>query len=283
MTDTSSDSFCLNALKQADPERYFTCLFVPPQHRAALAALYAFNLDIIRTRELVSEPMIGEIRLKWWRDALSGNSEGDALAHPIAGPLLKAISDYHIPVTALLNMIDAHIFDLYDDPMPSFYALEAYCGETFSALFQLSLLILSDGRSYPAAQLCGYAGVAFGITALLKAFPWHTAQGKIYLPNDVLREHNVTQDEILKRQSSDSIKAVLQVMRSIVLYHLNRARSELARLPEELFPAFIPLASIDPVLWAMEKRKYDPFGSVIEISRLALIYRFWRATRIKKV
>jgi len=283
MTDASGDTFCLNALKQADPERYFTCLFVSPQHRAALAALYAFNLEIVRTRELVSEPMIGEIRLQWWRDALSGNSEGDALAHPVAGPLLKAISEYNLPYKAFFNMIDARVFDLYDDPMPSLHDFEAYCGETFSALFQLSLFILSDGRPYPAANLCGHAGVAFGMTALLKALSWHTARGQIYVPGDILRKHNVALDEILKRQSSASIKAVLKEMRTITRRHLNRARSELAKLPEDLFPAFMPLASIDPALRAMEKRNYDPFGSVIEVSRLALIFCFWRAMRSKKV
>jgi len=283
MNNASEGDYCLNALKQADPERYFTCLFAPVKHRAALAALYAFNLDIVRTRELVSEPMIGEIRLQWWRDALIGKGEGDASAHPIAGPLLKTIADYHLPVTGLVNLIDARVFDLYDDPMPSVHDLEAYCGETSSALFQLSLLILSDGRPYSAADLCGHAGVAFGITALLKAFPWHASRGQIYVPSDLLSKHEVSSEELLKRRSSASIEAVLREMRSLVRHHLTLAKTELKKLPDDLFPAFISLASIEPPLRAMEKRNYDPFNSIIEPSRLALIFRFWRALRTKRL
>jgi phytoene synthase len=283
MKGATDDTYCLHALKQADPERYFTCVFAPEKYRAALAALYAFNLDIVRTRELVSDPMIGEIRLQWWRDALHGVGEGDASAHPIAGPLLKAIAEYHLPIEALINLIDARVFDLYDDSMPSLHDLEAYCGETSSALFQLSLLILSDGRSHSSADLCGHAGVAFGVTALLKAFPWHAARGQLYLPQDVLRKHGLSSEDIFKRQLSPSIDGVLREMRAHVRDHLSRARAEIKRLPDDLFQAFLALTSIEPALRAMDKRHYDPFTSVIEPSRLGLIFRYWQTARLKRL
>ncbi len=283
MDKASGADFCLESLKQADPERFFTCLFAPSEFRSALAALYAFNLDIVRTREIVSEPMIGEIRLQWWRDALSGKGEGDVASHPIAGPLLDAISKYHLPSHALINLIDARVFDLYDDPMPSLNDLEAYCGETSSALFQLSLFILSNGKAVSAADLCGHAGVAFGMMSILKALPWHSARGQVYVPRDILERHHITADDIRRRELTPAISAALSEMRTLVRQHLDQVRHHVKALSPELVPAFLSLTSIEPVLRAMDKPNYDPFKSVIEPSRLALIYRYWRASRTKLI
>ena len=281
MPHETGAEFCLDVLKQADPERYYTCLFAPAEARPALAALYAFNLEIVRTRELVSEPMIGEIRLQWWRDVLSGKGEGDVASHPVAGPLLKALADYQLPAQTLLNLIDARVFDLYDDPMPSLNDLEAYCGETSSALLQLSLFILSRGEYYSAPDLCGHAGVALGITALLRAFAWHSARGQIYIPQEILHRHKVTIEDLRQRRSTPSILEALAEMRTIARHHLNRAREEIKPLPYGLFPIFLTLTNIEPILRSMEKKESDPFATVIEPSRLGLLFRFWRASKAK--
>jgi len=283
MDHATGIDFCLESLKRADPERYLTCLFVPSKYRVALAALYAFNLEIVRTREIVSDPLIGEIRLQWWRDALNGNGEGDVASHPIAGPLLNAISAYQLPTHALINMIDARVFDLYDDPMPSLNDLEAYCGETSSGLFQLSLFILSNGKPIMAADLCGHGGVAWGMTSILRALPWHAARGQVYVPRDILERYQISPNDMRQRTASSSIKSALAEMRSLVRHHLERARDHLKVLPPELRPVFLSLTSIEPALRVMEKPNYDPFNSVIEPSRLELIYRFWRASRTKRI
>jgi phytoene synthase len=268
---------CLEILKNDDPERYYLCLFSPEEHRSALAALFAFNNEISRTRDIVSEPMIGEIRLQWWREALTGDRETEAISHPVAGPLLAAIRRYHLPTGSFINLIDARVFDLYDDPMPSITDLEAYCGETVSALYRLASLILADGRDTGTADSAGHAGVAQGITNLLTALPSHAARGQLYLPGDLLARHAYSLDGYRDRKSDEALSKVLADLRRMARDHLANSRHWLAQGPDYLKPAFLPLQSIEPMLKAMEKSNYRAFETRLEPLRLAVLYRFWRA------
>ncbi|RVD51143.1 phytoene/squalene synthase family protein, partial [Mesorhizobium sp. M2D.F.Ca.ET.140.01.1.1] len=85
----------------------------------------------------IHEPLPGEVRLQWWRDVIA--AEGDAeTGHPIADALRATVAVSHLPKAAFDNMLEARIFDLYDDPMPSRTDLEGYCGETAAALIQLA-------------------------------------------------------------------------------------------------------------------------------------------------
>ncbi|MBA5828080.1 squalene/phytoene synthase family protein, partial [Escherichia coli] len=71
-----------------------------------------------------------EIRLQWWRDVLTGGGEGsrgEAEANPVAAELLRAITHHNLPIEAFVRLIDAHVFDVYEDPMPDMAALEAHC------------------------------------------------------------------------------------------------------------------------------------------------------------
>jgi phytoene synthase len=274
---------CLELLKDGDLERYYMCLFSPEEHRHSLAALYAFHYEISRTRDIVSEPMIGEIRLQWWREALTGERKAEAMAHPVAEPLLAAIKRYRLPVSSLINLIDARVFDLYDDPMPGITDLEAYCGETSSALYRLASLILADGREIGPADSAGHAGVAQGITNLLIAMPRHAARGQLYLPGDLLARHLYSAEEYRARRNNEALAKVLADLRKIARDHLVAARRWLAECPDYLKPAFLSLTSIEPLLGAMEKGNYLPFETRLEPSRLGVLYRFWRAAKVGRI
>ena len=89
------------------------------KYRRALYALYAFNLEVARTRELAREPMPGEIRLQWWRDVLGGAGRGEIDAHPVAAALRDVVVRYRLPPKMLLELIDARSFDLYNEPVAS--------------------------------------------------------------------------------------------------------------------------------------------------------------------
>ena len=82
---------CAALVREADRDRYLATLFAPAEHRDALFALYAFNVEIARVRDLAREPMPGEIRLQWWREVLSGERDGEAAAHPVAAALRETL------------------------------------------------------------------------------------------------------------------------------------------------------------------------------------------------
>jgi len=85
-------------VREADKDRFLATLFAPAPVRPPLYALYAFNVEIARVRELIHEPFAGEIRLQWWKDALSGNQAGEAAAHPVASALRNTMAKYQLPV-----------------------------------------------------------------------------------------------------------------------------------------------------------------------------------------
>src|ERR1044072_7143183 len=132
---------CAALVRAADKDRFLATLFAPMDKRGPLFALYAFNTEIASVRERSREPMPGEIRLQWWRDVINGERAGEAAANPIAAALVDTVTRFSLPKQGLLDTVEAHAFDLYDDPMPTFDALEGYL--RFTSVF------------YLAAQICG--------------------------------------------------------------------------------------------------------------------------------
>src|SRR5476649_1148199 len=98
---------CAALVREADRDRFLSTLFARAEHRDALFALYAFNVEIARVRELAREPMPGEIRLQWWREILSGERDGEAVAHPVAAALRETLARRGFRAEPLLELIDA--------------------------------------------------------------------------------------------------------------------------------------------------------------------------------
>ncbi len=118
MADQSktNQEICLAMLRDIDRDRYLACLLSPDDKRGALAALYAFNAELARIRDLVHEPLPGEIRMQYWRDLLKANAHGSIEANPLAAaPFFRPIETHRLPRQTLVDMIEARIFDLYDD------------------------------------------------------------------------------------------------------------------------------------------------------------------------
>lgn len=224
-------------LKAQDPDRWLACLFIPANFRPHVHALYAFSAEIARVREAVHEALPGEIRLQYWRDVLeSGTAE-----NPVAIALLDTVAKFKLPKASLQNLIDARVFDLYDDAFPTQNDLEGYCGETCSALFQLTALILGVEQ---AADAAGHAGVAYAMAGLMLALPFHTANGQCFLPEEHLEKHGLVRDDIAKPESLPKLKAVLRDMAALAESHLAKAESAIKLLPAAAKPAFLPLSLV---------------------------------------
>jgi 15-cis-phytoene synthase len=266
-------------VRDGDPDRFYASLFAPADKRPYLFALYAFSLEIARVREAVSEPMLGDIRLQWWRDALQGEARGDVRANPVAAALDDTIVRFRLPRSALVSLIDARIFDLYDDPMPTVADLEGYCGETSSVLIRLASIVLADGADPGAADAAGHAGVAYGVTGLLRAFPWHARRGQIYIPGAVLGRHGVTREHIVSGRGGSGLVSALAEMREATRDHMERVRKLRATIPPAVAPAFLPVALVPAYLREMERRGYDPFRTVIDLPRWRKLWMIWRTAR----
>jgi phytoene synthase len=270
---------CEALVRAADPDRFFASLFAPADKRPFLFALYAFSHEVARVRDSVSDPALGEIRLQWWRDALEGKARGDVRRNPVAAALDDTIVRFRLPRAALVALVEARAFDLYDDPMPTVDQLEGYAGETSSALIRLASLILNDGADPGAADAAGHAGVAYAAAGLLRAFPWHARRGQVFLPMQVFERHGVARDDIVAGRSIPGLLAALAELRALTRDHLRRARALRATIPSAVASAFLPAALVEPYLARMERRDYDPFQTVVDLPQWRRQWLLWRAAR----
>src|SRR5262245_26427617 len=265
---------CEALLRAADRDRFLATLFAPAEHRDALFALYAFNVEITRVREAAREPLAGEIRLQW----LGGAGRGEVAAYPEAAALLESVARYRLPAERFEALIAARRFDLYDEPMATLGELEAYAGGASSGLIALAAQILLAGAEPDMGALCHHAGVAHAIAGLLKAFPVHAARGQLFVPLEVLERHGASRQDVAGGRATPQLRAALAELRQRARHHLRAAQELIAAAPPAVLPALLPVALAAPTLARMERRGYDPFVPT-EIAPWRRQWLIWRAAR----
>src|SRR5215472_9930637 len=118
--DAPALSLVARLVRTHDRDRYQTALFAPAAAREALFALYAFNYEVARVRESVTEPMLGQIRLQWWREAIDAAYAGrEPRRHPVVEPLAGMIAKFAPERRHFDRLIDAREADLRDAPPPT--------------------------------------------------------------------------------------------------------------------------------------------------------------------
>ncbi|HEV7410905.1 MAG TPA: phytoene/squalene synthase family protein [Bradyrhizobium sp.] len=276
-SDKDSAIFCADLVRTYDFERYASTLFINADRRRALLALYAFNVEISRVREQVSQPLPGEIRLQWWTDMLAGAGYGGVEGNPVAAELLRAIRMHGLPIEPLSRLIDEHQFDLYNDPMLSMAALEAYVHDTSSALFALGARIL--GRQSEAADhLARHAGLAQGMVQVIASLPVDAARRQLFVPLQLLESHGSGMEEVFAGKETPRLRAALDQLLGEARGHLKTAFELLASAPAEVRPLFLPLALVRRDLKRMSRADSEPF-TPRAASRLRTLWTLWRASR----
>jgi phytoene synthase len=269
---------CEALVRAADRGRFLTALFVPADHRAALFALYAFNIETARVREAVRDPLAGEIRLQWWRDALTGTARGDAEANPVVAAVAATVTRHSLPLDALQALIAARRFDLYDEPMATMTELDGYAEGVSAGLIGLAARILAGDEAIDSAAVIRHAGVAHAIAGLLAALPVHVARGQIYVPRDILQRHGAQLADVTGGSATPGVCAALAELRTAARGHLAAAHGLFDTVPPALLPALLPVALVPATLARMERADFDPFapGEIASWRRQWLI---WRAAR----
>jgi len=266
-------AFCAELVRNNDRDAFVASLFAPAESRGALHALYAFNIEVTRVRDVAHAALPGEIRLQWWTDVLAGERAGEAHANPVAAALLAAIERHDLPVAVLLELIEARRFDLYDDPMASVSDLKAYARSTSSGLFGLAARVLTSTTIESVAE---HAGIASTIAGLLIAFPRHAARGQLYVPADILERHGVPLHDVFGGRSSAGLSAALAELRKVGRDGLAAIREPIAAMVRAAIPAVLPLAVTGPLLDRLDRS--EPFAPK-QLSPLRRQWLIWRASR----
>lgn len=255
---------CAADVRRLDPDRWLTLLLAPPDRQPALAALYAFNLEIARVAEQVSEPMLGAIRLQWWRETLAGIRTGTPRKHPVAEALHRAgaaawsDSDF-------LELIDARERDLDPAPMADMAALLGYAEATSAPLMRLAVQALGLPVDAPLAETIRLAGTAYALTGILRAVPFHAAQQRVLLPESLLVAGGIAPEEVYRRPLGT---AAFAAMREAGLEAARRiAMARRRPVPRAALPALLPLRLAALHLRRLERAGFDPSDPRLTISQ----------------
>jgi phytoene synthase len=275
--DKGSADFCMELVRSHDFASYASTLFVPPAQRRALFAIHAFNVEILRVREQVSQPLPGEIRMQWWTDMLAGSGHGGVEGNPVAAELLLAVRNAGLPVERLTRLIDEHQFDLYNDPMPTMAALEGYINDTSSALFSLAARI-AGWQSDEIEHLARHAGLANGMVQVIAALPRDASRRQLFLPLQLLEQHGCSIEEVFAGKETPTLRAALGQLIAEAGGHLDTALALLATVPPLVRPVFLPLALVARDLKRMSRADSNPFVPYVT-SRFRTLWTLWRASR----
>jgi phytoene synthase len=268
---------CGRLVREADRDRFIAALFAPAAKRPALHAIHAFAIEIARVRDVVSAPLPGEIRLQWWRDALTAVGHGEVGAHPVAAALLDTIARYRLPLEPLLGMIEARRFDLYDEPIRSTDELETYAAQTVAAPMRLTVEILAAAQGVDLDALVRHAGIAEATTDLLRALPLHASRRQVYIPVQILQRHGAGVEELFAGRVTPALRAAVADLRGLARRHFSAAAALASKLGPEAMPALLPVALVPAWLDRMD-RTDDPLRPP-DIAPWRRQWMLWRAAR----
>jgi phytoene synthase len=269
--------FCAAEVRRHDRERFQAALFAPEAGRRGLIALYAFNLEIARVRERVTEPLSGAVRLQWWRDALEQIFAGHPPRHDVCLALSRTIEAAGLPRAPFEALIDARHLDLEDEPVASAAALASYAQATASGLVRLAVQVLTR-KSLPPALLAAAdaAGRAWGFTGLLRALPIHAARHQLFLPADRLSAED--KESLFARRLTPALAQTMSAVARSARLAFSEARVAYAEAETPgALPAFLTLTLVPPMLARVERPGFDPFRDTVELPPIHRLLRLVRA------
>jgi NADH dehydrogenase [ubiquinone] 1 alpha subcomplex assembly factor 6 len=252
-------SYCGQEVRKYDKDRFLTALFAPAERREALFALYAFNLEIAKTREVVTEPVLGQIRLQWWLDAIGEAYDGTPRRHEVLVPLAGAIRAFDLTRGHFEKLIDAREADLTDEPPADATCLISYAEVTGVPLVLLALEILGVSDS-AAAKAARHVGIAWGLTGLLRAIPFHARAHRLYMPKDALARHDVAEGRLFDLKPPEGLKTVVGEVADLAKGHLREARALRRDVPRAANPALLIGSIADTYLGVIAKSGNDVFA-----------------------
>ena len=247
-------------MRRHDRERYQTALFAPAARREALFALYAFNYEIARVRETVTQPMLGQIRLQWWRENIAAAFEGGVVRHqPVVEGLTASIRELPLTRDHFNRLIDARETDLEDQPPENLAALENYAEESSSRLVYLGLEAL--GVRDPTAGRAGHhIGIAYSLAGLLRAMPFRARR---IIPEDIATRHGVIEQDYRMQSGSPAFRDAAEELAVAARRHLAEARTLYAQIPRSALPALLPAVIAQRSLTRLKRARYDPFDKAL--------------------
>lgn len=251
-------AYCIDEVRQGDRDRYLALLLAPADARPALGVLHAFKLEVAKTHAVVSEPMLGQIRLQWWRESLDGVFAGNPRRHAVLTPLAAAVERHALPRAAFDAIIDGHERDLDLAPFDDVAALEAYCDLVEGNLLALAMAVMGAMPTMERRELARAAGIGIGIAGLLRRMAPGRRSGPLPVPADIALAHGLDPEAMRMVPLTDpGLRSAVAAVASVGARHLAAAR----RLRRAARPrdrrALLPAVTAGALLRRLEAAGFD--------------------------
>ena len=201
------EQYCQDKAARSGSSFYYSFLFLPPERRAAITALYAFCREVDDVVDETEDVQIAATKLAWWRNELDRLYAGEP-QHPVTKALLPAIRRYNLPREYLEEVIDGMEMDLTQTRYLDFKGLSLYCYRVAGVVGLMAAEIFGQ----TCRETSDYArdlGTAFQLTNIIRDVGEDARRGRIYLPIEDLQQFGVTAADILNGRYSDNFTALM--------------------------------------------------------------------------
>ena len=202
------DEYCRQKAAASGSSFYYSFLFLPPERRRAITALYAFCREVDDVVDECSDAQLARAKLAWWRLEVGKLFEGKP-SHPVANALVPFLERFQFKAEHLNEIIDGMEMDLTQTRYLDFAGLERYCYRVAGAVG----LLAADIFGYANPRTLDYAkqlGTAFQLTNIIRDVGEDSRKNRIYLPMDELKRFGVPATDILQAAYSEKFRALME-------------------------------------------------------------------------
>jgi phytoene synthase len=271
----SPDEYCQQKTVQSGSSFYYSFLFLPPERRRAITALYAFCREVDDTVDECTDQSIARIKLAWWRNEVAATYQG-APTHPVMQALQPHLAVYHLEQQHIQAIIDGMEMDLDQTRYLDYPAMQRYCWHVASVVGILSASIfgVTDPKTLAYAEKLG---LAFQLTNIIRDVGEDARKGRIYLPVNELQQFGVTAADLLNARHSEKFEALMrfQVARAQGVYD-----EAFALLPKQdrraQRPGLMMAAIYRTVLGEIERDGYHVLTQRISLTPLRKLWLAWK-------
>jgi len=269
------DAYCQKKSAASGSSFYYAFLFLAPERRRAITALYAFCREVDDVVDETSDPQLARTQLDWWREELMRLDAGHP-QHPVTRALAPAMQPFGITVKRLNEIIDGMQMDLQQVRYENFAALENYCYHVAGVVGLLAAGIFGyqDRRTLDYAQ---QLGTAFQLTNIIRDVGEDARMNRIYLPMDELKQFGVPAADILNARSSDAFKQLMQFQYDRAQAFYEKAYALLPTADRRAQRAGLIMAAIYRTV--LEEVAHDGFAVLTQRTSLTPMRKLWIAMR----
>jgi len=271
----SPDEYCQQKTVQSGSSFYYSFLFLPPERRRAITALYAFCREVDDTVDECTDQSIARIKLAWWRTEVAAAYDGKP-THPVMQALQPHLAVYQLEQQHLQAIIDGMEMDLDQTRYLDYPAMQRYCWHVASVVGILSASIF--GASNPRTlEYAEKLGLAFQLTNIIRDVGEDARKGRIYLPVNELQQFGVTAADLLNARHSEKFEQLMrfQVARAQQVYN-----DAFALLPPEdrraQRPGLMMAAIYRTLLDEIERDGYHVLNQRISLTPLRKLWLAWK-------